>query len=59
MEPVEYSVSSHELFLIVAQTVWDFFLVSLFAVAASFLVAFIWVTFQQLTNPNYPAPRSK
>ena len=59
MEPVEYSVSSHEQFLIVAQTVWDFFLVSLFAVAASFLVAFLWVTFQQLTNPNYPAPRSK
>ena len=59
MEPVEHSLSSHELFLIVAQTVWDFFLVSLFAVAASFLVAFLWVTFQQLTNPNYPAPRSK
>ena len=59
MEPVEYTLSSHELFLIVAQTVWDFFFVSLFAVAASFLVAFIWVTFQQLTNPNYPAPRSK
>ena len=38
MEPVEYTLSSHELFLIVAQTVWDFFLVSLFAVAASFLV---------------------
>ena len=59
MEPVEYTLSSHALFLIVAQPVWDVFLVSLFAVAASFLVAFIWVTFQQLTNPNYPAPRSK
>ena len=59
MEPVEYTLSSHELFLIVAQTVWDVFILFLFSVAVSFLVAFLWVTFQQLTNPNYPAPRSK
>ena len=58
MEPVEYTLSSHELFLIVAQTVWDVFILFLFSVAVSFLVAFLWVTFQQLTNPNYPASRS-
>jgi len=59
MEPVEYTLSNQELFFIVAQTVWDMFLISLFAVAASFLTAFIYVTYQQLTNPNYPSPRSK
>ncbi len=55
----ETTLSNQELFFIVAQTVWDFFLVSLGAVALSFLLAFIYVTYQQLTNPNYPAPRSK
>ena len=59
MEPVEYTLSNQELFFIVAQTVWDVFLLFLFSVAVSFLVAFIYVTYQQLTNPNYPAPRSK
>ena len=50
METTEYTLSNQELFFIVAQTVWDLFLVSLFAVACSFLIAFIYVSFQQLTQ---------
>ena len=59
METTEYTLTSQELFFIVAQAVWDVFLMFLFAVALSTLIAFIYVTFQQLTNPNFPNPRSK
>ena len=58
MEP-EYALSNQELFFIVAQTVWDVFLMFLLSVAISFTVAFIYVAYLKVTNQHNPSPRSK
>ena len=46
----EYTLSNQELFFIVAQTVWDVFLIFLLSVGLSYLFALIYLTYQHLTN---------
>ena len=49
----EYTLSNQELFFIVAQTVWDTFLIFLLSVAISYLFAFIYVSIQHYSNQGH------
>ena len=46
----EYTLSNQELFFIVAQTVWDTFLIFLFSLGLSYLFALFYTIIQHHTN---------
>ena len=52
METVEYTVTNQELFFIVAQTVWDCFLLLLLSIIISIPVAYVWAIIETSKQSN-------
>ena len=52
METIEYTVSNQELFFIVAQTVWDTFLLLLLSIIISVPVAYVWALIETNKQSN-------
>tara|TARA_B100000131_G_scaffold293475_1_gene308832 strand:- start:1202 stop:1366 length:165 start_codon:yes stop_codon:yes gene_type:complete len=48
----EYALSNQELFFIVAQTAWDFFLIVLLSVIISIPIAYIWAIIEMNQSPK-------
>ena len=52
METIEYTVTNQELFFIVAQTIWDCFLLLLLSIIVSVPIAYIWALIETRNHSN-------